>query len=77
MLKDAHLIETARTFGSPVVSLDDRARNCFREAARRVQDLRQVVWINPVVEPERPLEWLRDGAPDEAHRRIGHHLEQG
>lgn len=68
MLDDTHLIEAALGVGSPIVSLDNRARNCFKEAALRVERLRPVVWVNPTVDAESPLEWLRGGAPDEAAR---------
>jgi len=71
MLKDAHLIETALGLGSPVVSLDDRARNSFNEASRAVQRLRSVVWVNPTADDENPLEWLRSGAQSEASRCLG------
>lgn len=74
MLDDAHLVEGALALISPVVSLDDRARNCFREAAQHVQALRTVVWVNPAAPSETPLEWLGSGAPDEAHRQLGHGL---
>jgi hypothetical protein len=71
MLKDAHLIEAAVELGSPVVSLDDRARNSFKEAARVVRRLRSVVWVNPTADEENPLEWLRNGAQSEAVRCLG------
>ncbi len=71
MLKDVHLIETALELSSPVVSLDDRARNSFKEASRVVQRLRSVVWVNPATDDEGPLKWLRSGAQSEASRCLG------
>ena len=71
MLKDVHLIETALELSSPVVSLDDRARNSFKEASQVVQRLRSVVWVNPTTDDESPLEWLRSGAQSEASRCLG------
>ena len=71
MLKDAHLIEAALGLGSPVVSLDDRARSAFSKASRAVQRLHSVVWVNPTADHENPLEWLRNGAPSEASRCLG------
>jgi hypothetical protein len=71
MLKDAHLIETALQLDAPIVSLDDRARNCFKEASRAVRRLRSVVWVNPTADDENPLEWLRSGAESKASRCLG------
>ena len=71
MLKDAHLIETALELRAPVVSLDDRARNSFKEASRVVRRLRSVVWVNPTADDENTLEWLRNGAQSEASRCLG------
>jgi len=71
MLRDAHLIEVALGLGSPVVSLDDRARNSFKEVSLVVRRLRSVVWVNPTADDESPLEWLRSGARSEASRCLG------
>ena len=76
MLDDAHLIEGALSFGSPVVSLDDRARNSFGEAARAVPALRNITWVNPCAERDTPVQWLENGALDEDDRRIGYGLRE-
>jgi hypothetical protein len=76
MLKDLHLVEAALHAGAPVASLDEvTARGPFRSACRSVGRLRQVVWVNPTVEAERPLEWLHEGALDEDCRCLGFEVE--
>jgi hypothetical protein len=76
MLKDIHLIEAALHADAPVVSLDENtARRPFRSACRTLRRLRRIVWVNPAVEAEAPIQWLENGAPDEDHRRIGYGVE--
>jgi hypothetical protein len=76
MLKDFHLVEAALQASAPVASLDEfTARGPFRSACRMVRRVRQVVWVNPTVEAERPLEWLQEGAPDEDFRSLGFEVE--
>ncbi len=69
--KDAHLIEAALAGDQIVVSLDDRAREAFSIASRDVQKLTSIVWVNPGKSSEEVPAWLRDGAPDEAYRKLG------
>lgn len=72
MLKDFHLIEAALQASAPVASLDENtAREPFRGVCQTVRRLRQVVWVNPTVESESPVEWLQRGASDEDFRRLG------
>jgi predicted nucleic acid-binding protein len=71
MLKDVHLVEAALEGGSPIASLDERARDSFSAASRAVASLRAVVWVNPSKDEENVLEWLRSGAQSEASRCLG------
>lgn len=72
--KDLHLIEAARATDDTVSSLDRRVRVLLREAARVIDELRAIVWVNPELEEETPLLWLRDGAPAEPERMLGYAL---
>lgn len=58
-LKDIPLILAARQADGIVVSRDDNARMLFQ-----VRELRDIMWVNPVPEPDRVKEWLEDGAPE-------------
>ena len=69
--KDVHLIEAAIATDRLVASQDERARRAFRNASTRVGELRQIVWVNPSRNDEKPIDWLRDGAKTEAHRQLG------
>jgi len=70
-LKDAHLLEAAMVTGKRIVSHDETARRVFRAASRVVPRLRDIVWLDPANETEQVEDWLRDGAPEDKHRRLG------
>jgi hypothetical protein len=72
MLKDVHLIEAARASDERILSLDDRVRNHFRQAAGVVRELRGLCWVNPGVADEQAAEWLATGAPAERHLKLGY-----
>ena len=71
MQADCHLIDAALASGQRVVSRDETVRKLFDEAAVSVGELRSVVWVNPVRAEDTPLEWLEEGAPNDASRRLG------
>lgn len=72
--KDIHLIEAAVATDQLVTSQDKGARRAFGDAAAVVRELRQVVWVNPTRDDEKPIDWLENGAQDEASRRLGAQL---
>ena len=69
--KDLHLIEAAISTERLVTSQDERARRAFAQASEGVSELKQIVWVNPTRTGESPIDWLRNGAQDEQHRRLG------
>jgi hypothetical protein len=71
MLKDCHLIEAACATDQTVISLDEIARKFFRSAVLKLRELKNIVWVNPTIENEKPLIWLRQGAKLEIPRRLG------
>ena len=75
MLKDAHLIEAAVDADRRVISCDDTVRRLYRRVAPKVDDLREIVWVNPTkIADEKPIPWLRGGAPAEPQRMLGYAL---
>ena len=71
MRKDVHLLEAARISDQTIISLEKRARRHFAYAAQHVDEIRDIVWVNPErVEEEEPLVWLQNGAPPEDHRKL-------
>jgi hypothetical protein len=64
MTKDLCLIEAALATDKIVISLDDNtARKFFSEASVKIDELKDIVWVNPdKVDEEQPIEWLRNGA---------------
>jgi hypothetical protein len=72
LLKDCHLVEAALKAERRLVSKDERSRRHFRRACPHVPALRKVCWVNPARREERPLDWLRTGAPLDRHLHLGH-----
>ncbi|HLL52038.1 MAG TPA: hypothetical protein VK447_00745 [Myxococcaceae bacterium] len=70
--KDVHLLAAALKGDERILSLDDRARRRFQQAASTVVQIAQICWVNPVNEDEGVLTWLEAGAPEEKHRQLGH-----
>lgn len=69
--KDVHLIEAAIATDRLITSRDETARKAFGNASANVSELKQIVWVNPTQDGEKPIDWLRDGAKAEAHRQLG------
>ncbi len=70
MLKDAHLIEAALATDSRIASLDETVRGHFSRLAASFAPLRRIMWVNPVTEGEKAVEWLEAGAKAERARRL-------
>ena len=71
MRKDFHLLEAARISDQMIISLEKRARRHFAYAAQHVDEIRDIVWVNPnCTKEEQPLAWLQNGAPPEDHRKL-------
>jgi hypothetical protein len=62
MLKDLHLVEAARQTDFRIVSGDEAARGLFRLASEQIDELRPILWVNPVIEEDNCIEWLKAGA---------------
>ena len=69
--KDVHLIEAAIATDRLVTSNDGRVHRAYRNVANEVEELKQIVWVNPTRDEEKPIDWLRNGARAEAHRMLG------
>ena len=70
--KDFHLVDAAIATDRTVVSRDDEVRRLFRAAAQSVAAIQKVVWVNPTVPAEKPVEWLLNGAKAENVRTLGY-----
>jgi hypothetical protein len=58
MFKDFRLIEAALATDKTVISVDERVRILFGQAAGQVPEIRDIVWVNPDRPEEEPVEWL-------------------
>ena len=71
MRKDFHLLEAARSTDQAIISLDETVRGLFARAVQHVGEIRDIVWVNPErTEEEEPIEWLKNGAPPDDHRKL-------
>ncbi len=71
MQKDTHLLEAALMTDKIVASRDDRVRGHFGSACQHIEEIRDVMWVNPVVEEDACAGWLKQGAPEKQHRQLG------
>ena len=71
MRKDFHLLEAARISDQTIISLEKKVRRHFAYVApQHVDEIQNIVWVNPKKEKEEPLVWLQNGAPPEEHRKL-------
>ena len=71
MWEDFHLLEAALKADQTIISLDRSIRDIFARAAQGVGEIRDIVWVNPErTEEEEPIEWLKNGAPPDDHRKL-------
>jgi hypothetical protein len=72
MLKDLHLIEAALAADRIVISLDEKARGHFSNVSAAVDELKQILWANPVLKQEKVVIWLENGANMQKSRLLGY-----
>lgn len=70
MLKDFHLLGAALATDQIVISRDETIRTLFAQASQQVDEIRGIIWVNPELTEEQPIDWLQKGAPSEAHRQL-------
>lgn len=69
--KDFHLLQAALVTDQTIILLDETIRGLFKRAAQQVGNIRNIIWVNPDrTAEERPIPWLRNGAPPEPHRQL-------
>ena len=71
MLKDCHLLEAALESNKIVLSLDNKARFHFKVASVEIEDISEILWVNPDKAEENAIAWLEAGAEPEKHRQLG------
>ncbi|MCC3509415.1 MAG: hypothetical protein JGK29_09925 [Microcoleus sp. PH2017_17_BER_D_A] len=47
MVKDLRLVEAAIATDRTVISLDNKVRQCFAKVAVEVDELKDIIWVNP------------------------------
>lgn len=71
MLKDCHLIEAAIETDQRIISLDDAVRKLFSVASHNVEEIKDVLWVNPVTDSGKVMAWLNEGAPVQVKWQLG------
>ncbi|HIK09069.1 MAG TPA: hypothetical protein IGS52_02180 [Oscillatoriaceae cyanobacterium M33_DOE_052] len=71
MEKDFLLLTAALATDKTVISLDEKVRKMFDQAAEQVGELTAIVWVNPTQETEQAIDWLENGAKPDKERRLG------
>jgi hypothetical protein len=69
--KDVHLLTTALQGDLRILSMDDRARRRYSQAAASITRIASICWVNPAKEDEQAIPWLEAGAPADPHRQLG------
>lgn len=70
MEKDLLLLVAALSADSIILSRDEKVRRLFARAARRVQPIANILWVDPVRDVE-ISEWLAGTAPPRESWRLG------
>lgn len=73
MQKDFHLIRAALQTDKTIISRDNKARNPYSRACARVQQLRDILWMD--VSSDKVAEWIQGGALLATARRL-HNAEE-
>ncbi len=71
MEKDLLLILAALETDGLIASCDSRARALFAQAARELEEIRNVIWVNPNKETDSCGDWLKSGARHAPERSLG------
>ncbi|HEX2568255.1 MAG TPA: hypothetical protein VH877_01770 [Polyangia bacterium] len=71
ILKDFHLLEAAWASDELILSLDEKARRLLVPLVERLPRLGRLTWVNPAQEGAGTIDWLIQGAPEEAGRYLG------
>jgi hypothetical protein len=71
MEKDLLLILAALETDSLIASCDSKARALFVQAAREIEEIRNIIWVNPNKENDSCSQWLKSGARHAAERSLG------
>ncbi len=62
MIKDCHLIEASIATDEVIISIDEAVRLLFKNAADRVGEIGNIVWVNPNLSKKAAISWLQTGA---------------
>ncbi len=72
--KDKPLISAALVNDSIIVSCDNTVRKLYAKAAQEITkvgtQIGDIIWINPAIDDERPIDWLESGAPASDDKKL-------
>lgn len=70
IMKDIHLIEAALMTDNIIISCDDTLRQALSKIKDKVGPLKKLFWINPALEGEKAIEWLKKPYMKDKSRRL-------
>ena len=70
MEKDFHLLQAALATDQVIISCDKTVQKLFKQASQQIDEIQQIIWVNPDRAEDQPITWLQNGAPPEAHRQL-------
>jgi hypothetical protein len=70
--KDLHLVEAAKITDEIIASWDNTTQKHLKNAAIKVEAIKTIIWINPTIEDENCIIWLREGALYEVERCLAY-----
>jgi hypothetical protein len=71
MEKDLLLIAAALETDNLIASCDSKAKGLFAQAAAQVDDIKNIIWVNPNDESDHCSDWLKSGARYVPERSLG------
>ena len=72
MQKDIRHLEAALRSDMRVSSMDKKVRFHFCNVCKNVEEIQDVLWVNPDIESDYCLAWLKRGAPIDERRQLGY-----
>lgn len=72
IMKDIHMVEAAIVKDNLITSLDDRVKHHLQNLTNSIEELRLIIWINPIVSDFDCLRWINEGCKHEESLHLGY-----
>ena len=72
VLEDVHLIEAALKADKIIISMNDQDRKRFARMSKTIETLRDIAWLNPLLNIPSCVDWLEQGAEPLEEHKLGY-----